>query len=89
MRLVYGSTDPAGRVAHLSAASRWWLARAGAHEGSFAFVGSHEQQPAFIADLAPEDVLETSIAGGPFYRSSLSLTTVQSYEMKIEISSIN
>lgn len=56
---------------------------------SFAFVGSHEQQPAFIADLAPEDVLETSIAGGPFYRSSLSLTTVQSYEMKIEISSIN
>jgi hypothetical protein len=57
---------------------------------SFAFLArASEQRPAFVAMLAPEDVLETSIAARRFEESSLSLTTIQKNEMKIEVSSIN
>lgn len=57
---------------------------------SFAYIPTaSEQRPAFVASLAPEDVLETSIAGRRFEESSLSLTTIQKNEMKIEVSSIN
>lgn len=53
------------------------------------FAPASEQRPAFVALLAPEDVLETSIAARRFEKSSLSLTSIQKNEMKIEISSIN
>ena len=56
---------------------------------SFAFIGRREQQPAFVAAVAPLAILETSIGGGPFRASSLSLTTIQKYAIKVEVSSIN
>jgi hypothetical protein len=56
---------------------------------SFEFLGAGEQRPAFVAMLAPEHILETSIAARRFEESSLSLTTIQKNDMKIEVSSIN
>jgi hypothetical protein len=56
----------------------------------FEFLGAGEQRPAFVALLlAPEHLLETSIAARRFQESSLSLTSIQKNEMKIEVSSIN
>ena len=56
---------------------------------SFAFVGKREQQPAFVANIIPEYKLVTSIAGGGFADSSLSLTTIEKFEMNIEVSTLN
>lgn len=56
---------------------------------SFAFIGQREQQPAFVASIEPEYTLATSIGGGRFLESSLSLVTVQKFEMNIEVSTIN
>jgi hypothetical protein len=54
---------------------------------SLAITGGHG--PAFLSLAAPENVLEASIAGAKFEESSLSLTTSQRNEMKIEVSAIN
>ena len=55
----------------------------------FEFFGpAGEQRPTFVAALAPEDLLETSIAARKFEESSLSLTTIQKNDQKIEVSSI-
>ena len=57
---------------------------------SFEFLQARaEQRPAYVVFPAREDILETSLAEGPFTESSLSLTSRQRNGMKIEVSSIN
>jgi hypothetical protein len=57
---------------------------------SFELLGKSEQRPAFVASLlAPEHILQTSIAARRFEESSLSLTIIQKNDMKVEVSSIN